>query len=143
VVTAYLPSLLTGVARRGDSPGWGFQLALEVMEALQAMRHEPGRGLSLGALAQRLRVDVLQLEEPVAAMVALDWVARLDEDGERYVLLIDPALIRITPLVERLLLARSAGTEAFWAHSGLSDMTVAQTIAANVAEPPPPLAHLG
>jgi len=128
VVAAYLPSLLTGVARRGDSPGWGFQLALELMDALQTVRHEPGHGLALEALAQRLRVDVLQLEEPVAALVALDWVARLDEDGERYVLLIDPALILVTPLVERLLLARSPGTEAFWANSALSEMTVAQAL---------------
>ncbi len=143
-VAAYLPSLLIGVARRGDSPGWSFQLALELMEALQTVRHEPGHGLALEALAQRLRVDVLQLEEPVAALVALDWVARLDEDGERYVLLIDPALILVTPLVERLLLARSPGTEAFWAHSGLRDMTVAQAITAAAPEAPqPPLAHLG
>ena len=34
VVAAYLPSLLSGIARRGDTPGWSFQLALEVLEQL-------------------------------------------------------------------------------------------------------------
>ena len=31
VVAAYLPSLLSGIARRGNYPGWRFQLALETL----------------------------------------------------------------------------------------------------------------
>ncbi|MCB2034420.1 MAG: YihY family inner membrane protein, partial [Ottowia sp.] len=38
VIAAYLPSLLTGVARRGGGPGWEFQLATEVLQALARER---------------------------------------------------------------------------------------------------------
>ena len=74
VVAAYLPSLLSGIARRGNYPGWRFQLALESLAQLQAVRETPARGLSLEALAQALRVDPLHLEDPIGAMVALDWL---------------------------------------------------------------------
>ncbi len=128
VVSAYLPSLLAGIARRGDSPGWSFQLALEVLEQLHLARGAAQKGQSLAALAHTLRVEALQLEEPVAALVALDWLGRLDEDEERYVLLIDPALTPVAPLAERLLLARQAGTSRFWAESRLGELTVAQAL---------------
>jgi membrane protein len=129
VVAAYLPSLLLGVARRGDTPGWDFQLALELLLQLGRVRTNAQKGMSLDALARVLRVDVLQLEQPVAALVALDWLARLDEDGERYVLLIDPAQTPMGPLMDRLLLARSPGTARFWSESGWNRLTVAQALA--------------
>ncbi|PKO30504.1 MAG: hypothetical protein CVU36_08815 [Betaproteobacteria bacterium HGW-Betaproteobacteria-9] len=128
VVTAYLPSLLAGIARRGDSPGWSFQLALEALEQLHQARGAAQKGCSLEQLAQTLRVEALQLEEPVATLVALDWLGRLDEDDERYVLLIDPAQTPVAPLAERLLLAREAGTSRFWAESRLGELTVAQAL---------------
>jgi membrane protein len=130
VVAAYLPSLLSGIARRGNYPGWRFQLALETLAQLHTLRETPQRGLSLQALAQTLRVDPLHLEEPVAAMVALDWLGRLDEADERYVLLQDPTNLSLAPLAQRLLLPQSASTEAFWATSGLDAMTVAQALEA-------------
>lgn len=130
VVCAYLPALLTGIARRGDQPGWHFQLALETLALLQTVRESPARGMSLEAVAQGLRVDPLQLEEPVAAMVALDWLGRLDEEGERYVLLQDTASLPLAPLAQRLLLPDAPGTEAFWSASGWHRMTVAQALAA-------------
>ena len=128
VVAAYLPSLLSGIARRGDSPGWSFQLALELLYQLHAARHNEPKGLSLQALAQVLRVDPLQLEEPVAALVALDWLGRLDEDAERYVLLVDPEVTSMAPLVQRLLLARQPHTEQFWIESHWSRMTLLQAL---------------
>ncbi|MBL8389906.1 MAG: YihY family inner membrane protein [Hydrogenophaga sp.] len=130
VVAAYLPSLLSGIARRGNQPGWRFQLALETLACLHAVRESPARGLSLEALAQTLRVDPLHLEDPIGAMVALDWLGRLDEEDERYVLLLDPAHLPVAPLAQRLLLPESPGTEAFWSVSGLRDLTVAQVLAA-------------
>lgn len=129
VVVAYLPSLLSGIARRGDQPGWNFQLALEVMEQLHRVRDDVQRGMSLATLAQVQRVEALQLEEPVAALVALDWLGRLDEDGERYVLLIDPVQTPLAPLVERLLLARQPSTARFWHESRCAQLTVAQVLA--------------
>ncbi len=130
VVAAYLPSLLAGIARRGNSPGWRFQLALEALAQLQTVREAPQRGLSLEALAQTLRVDPLHLEDPVGALVAMDWLGRLDEEDERYVLLQDPAHLPLAPLAERLLLPAAPSTEAFWAGSGLRSLTVAQALAA-------------
>lgn len=128
VIAAYLPSLLKGVARRGDSPGWSFQLALEVLAQLSAARADAPRGQSLEALAASLRVEALQLEEPVAALVALDWLGRLDEEGERYVLLIDPAKTALGPLMERLLLARQGPTARLWEQSRWAGMTVAEAL---------------
>ncbi|NIM40646.1 MAG: YihY family inner membrane protein [Hydrogenophaga sp.] len=128
VIAAYLPSLLKGVARRGDSPGWSFQLALEVLAQLSAARTDAPRGQSLEALAASLRVEALQLEEPVAALVALDWLGRLDEEGERYVLLIDPTQTALGPLMERLLLARQGTTARLWDQSRWAGMTVAEAL---------------
>jgi membrane protein len=135
VVSAYLPSLLSGIARRGDSPGWSFQLALEVLEQLHTARDTAPKGLSLESLAQVLRVDALQLEEPVATLVALDWLGRLDEDGERYVLLVDPTLTPMAPMVERLLLARQPNTARFWSESHWAGITLAQALVATPAVP--------
>ncbi len=110
VITAYLPSLLAGVARRGGTPGWEFTLALDALAHLlrsgQAGRH----GLSAEALAEVLRVDPVQLESVLGTLMALDWVGRLDEDGGRYVLLVDPEATSLGPLIDRLLLAPSPRT---------------------------------
>jgi len=129
VVAAYLPSLLLGVARRGDTPGWSFQLALELLEHLSRARQDAPRGLSLELLAQLMRVDVLQLEEPVSHLVALDWLGRLDEDGERYVLLVDPVHTPLAALLERMLVVRQPATARFWSESGWSRLTLAQALA--------------
>ena len=136
VMTAYLPSLLLGEARRGDTPGWSFQLALELLGHLGRVREDAQKGMGLEVLARVMRVDVLQLEEPVAVLVAMDWLGRLDEAGERYVLLIDPARTPLAPLLERLLLARQPGTARFWGESGWGRMTVAQAVAATEAGTP-------
>ncbi len=40
VIAAYLPSLLGGVGRRGGHAGWQFQLAMEVLQALDAARQQ-------------------------------------------------------------------------------------------------------
>ncbi|MFN3493236.1 MAG: YihY family inner membrane protein [Hydrogenophaga sp.] len=128
VVAAYLPSLLSGVARRGDVPGWGFQLALEVLDQLQQARDRNENGLGLSVLAQRLRVEALQLELPVATLVGLDWLGRLDEEDERYVLLVDTDKMPVCALVERLLLVHSDSTARFWNASGWSGISVAQAL---------------
>jgi membrane protein len=135
VVVAYLPSLLAGIARRGDGPGWHFQLALELLHQLQQARQGPERGLSVATLAQRLRVDPLQLEAPLEALVALDWVGQLEEkEGEdedpRCVLLVAPAQAPLAPLVARLLLPDEAGTGLFWQSSRWHDQTLADALPA-------------
>jgi membrane protein len=129
VVTAYLPSLLGGIARRGGSPGWSFQLALELLSALAAQRAQPlGHGLTLDELSRSLRVNDLQLEEPLEALLALDWVAKLDEEQQRYVLLADPRQTPLGPLVERLLLPWGSTTRQVWQHGAFKDTVLAQVL---------------
>jgi membrane protein len=135
VVAAYLPSLLSGIARRGDTPGWNYQLALELVDQLHAARlahvstsQPDARGVSLEHLARALRVDGLQLEEPLRVLRQLDWVGCLDEEQARWVLLVDPAATPLTPLVERLLLKREPHTEAMWQASGWDQLRLAHAL---------------
>lgn len=130
VIAAYLPSLLSGIARRGDTPGWDFQLAIEVMGQLHATQHAAEKGLTSEALAQRLKVSPLQLEEVLATLSTLDWVGSLKEDDERHVLLIDPAQTPLGPLVDRLLLRSHPSVQAFSQRSAWASLTVAQSLEA-------------
>ncbi len=153
VVAAYLPSLLGGIARRGDTPGWNYQLALELVDRLMQARSieahtaesqtpDPQareaalRGVSLEHLARALRVDGLQLEEPLRVLRQLDWVGCLDEENARWVLLIDPMATPLAPLANSLLLKRTSHTEPMWAASGWDRLSLGQALAA-VAERAP------
>jgi len=138
VVTAYLPSLLAGVARRGTVPGWAFQLAVEVLQELQRARRHIGQGLRASQLAQRLRVDVLQLVPVLEALTALDWVGQIEGQGAgaaseaaepRYVLLADPQTTPLAPLLQRLLLDRADSLEPLWRNAGLEQLVVADVLA--------------
>jgi len=121
VIAAYLPTLLAGIAWRGDTPGVGFQLALEVLRLLEAERHkgQPAVG-EVDALAARLLVESLQLEVVLEALVSLGWVGRLEEGG--YALLVDPAEVRLAPLVRSLLLGAGPSTEFVWNQGLLPQM---------------------
>lgn len=133
VVAAYLPSLLSGVARRGDSPGWNFQLALEVLQKL-ADSHDTSAqaggkaGKSLETLSKELRVNDLQLEESLQTLLSLDWIGRLDEEEARYVLLVDLAKTPLAPLTERLLLPVRISTQSMWEKSHWSAIYVAEVL---------------
>ena len=117
VIAAYLPSLLNGVARRGGTPGWRFQLAVEILQRLHAAQAQPAKGLSLAELSVLLRVDDLALEQPIEALQKLDWIGLLSEDGSpatrhapRFVLLADPDHTALLPLVEKLLIHPAPST---------------------------------
>ena len=118
VIAAYLPSLLTGVARRGSAHGWHFQLAIEVLQQLHTAHHSVHRGVSASQLAQRLELDVLQLESVLETLLALDWIGQLIEtQGEvesRYLLLADPDSTLLEPLLGELLLDKTASVNKFW-----------------------------
>jgi membrane protein len=135
VIAAYLPSLLSGIARRGDTPGWDFQLALEVLGQLGCVQHGPDKGLTSEALAHRLQVSPLQLEEALATLTRLDWVAPIKEDEERHVLLIDPSQTLVRPLVDGLLLLPHASIQAFAQSSAWDTLTVSQSLTVRSFEP--------
>ena len=110
VIAAYLPSLLTGVARRGDTPGLQFTLAVEVLQQLK-MNAENSTGVNTESLAKSLRVNPLQLETVLETLQSLGWVGQLDEAQERFVLLANPSTTLVKPLVDQLLLSPSQATE--------------------------------
>ena len=120
VIAAYLPSLLAGVPRRGGAHGWQFQLAIEVLQQLHVAHHSAHKGVSASQLAERLQVDVLQLEPVLETLLALDWAGHLDEAKDnteaRYLLMADPDSTRLEPLLERLLLDKSTSLSRFWSN---------------------------
>ena len=124
VVVAYSPSLRSGIARRGDTPGWNFQLALEILQALA----KKGNGENLDALSKELRVDDLQLESPLQTLMSLDWIGKLDEEGGRYVLLVDPAKTLLAPLSDRLLLPNQASTQKLWQKGQMSVIYMSEVL---------------
>jgi membrane protein len=131
-MAAYLPSLLAHTPQRPRVPGLAFELALEALQLLQAARATEARGLTLQQLAQRLRADPAQLDLVLATLRSLDWVGQLQEEADgtaaRQVLLAEPALTPLVPLVERLLLQRADGTSNLWKNSRLALMTLDQAL---------------
>jgi membrane protein len=121
VITAYLPSLLSGVQRRGRSHGLQFQLALEALQQLNRVRSGATKGLTISQLAVQLRVDALQLEPVLETLCGLDWTAMLHEEknGEsaRYILLANPDTTPLAPLLNSLLLQRDEATQNLWEKS--------------------------
>jgi membrane protein len=130
VITAYLPSLLSGIERRQRSHGIQFQLALEVLQLLESQRASETHGLTMTVLNERLRVDALQLEPVLETLSELDWVGLLDEASDleeaRYVLLANPDHTPLAPLLDALLLPQIAATEnlrknSLWTHARLRE----------------------
>jgi membrane protein len=142
VVTAYLPSLLAGVARRATVAGWNFQLAIEVLQQLHRARSHAMKGLRPSQLAQLLRVDVLQLEPVLDALKTLDWVGDVSDPAvsmsdvpePRCVLLADPARTLLAPLAEKLLIGRAESLELLWQRSGLEHMLIAEVLGDGVID---------
>jgi membrane protein len=129
VIAAYAPSLSMRIARMPTAPGHRFALALSVIGALARAKSGSARGLALHELAAVLGTDPLQVEPVVDALAAMDWVARLDEEGgQRLVLLVDPASTPARVLVNDLLLESSAATRAFRERTGLERMMLAELI---------------
>lgn len=131
VITAYLPSLLAGVSRRGGAHGWQFQLALETLQSLAHSRDTVPRGMPSSALAQQLRVDVLALEPVLDTLIQLEWIGQLvdseSDQASRCVLLVNPDSTTIEPLVDALLLDVTPGTlklrtRAGWAETRLREV---------------------
>jgi membrane protein len=129
VIAAYAPSLQMRVVRRPETPGHRFQLALAVLRLLDAARRSGAHGLSLAALAAALRADPLQLEPVVDRLIDIDWVARVDEDGDqRHVLLGEPAAMPAAPLIDSLLLQPASESAPFSRRAGLSQLRLADLL---------------
>jgi membrane protein len=129
VVAAYAPSFQSGLARRPATAGLPFELALQALRRLREARDGPARGLGAEALAVALRIDPVQLEPVLESLVAIDWVARLDEDGaQRYVLLCEPATTPVAPLAQALLIQRGPASERFIREARFDSMRLSALI---------------
>ncbi len=131
VIAAYAPSLQMRVVRQPNVPGRAFALALAVLRELEDARRTGQGGLTLDAVASRLRVDPLQIEPVLDTLIAHDWVGRLDEGGgQRHTLMCEPASTPAAPLVDALLLAPQAAAQSFRQRTGLEQMTLAELLKA-------------
>jgi membrane protein len=129
VIAAYAPSLQMRVVRLADVPGAGFQLAVTILRTLHQARKTSTHGMTLSDLAGALRTDPLQIEPILDSLVEVDWAGRLDEAGaQRYVLLCDPAVTKIEPLLSQLLLEPSRSLTRFWKRAGFAQMTLQDLI---------------
>lgn len=120
VISAYLPSLVSGQAGRAVALGEGFTTALSVLRLLLAARTRNAPGLSSSQMAQALELDRLHLEPVLQTLRRLAWAAPiepLEEQEALWVLLADPQRTPIAPLVQALLLERHESSERFWQES--------------------------
>lgn len=130
VIAAYAPSIQMRVVRRPETPGAQFQLGVTLLRELLRARATARRGCSLNHLAHTLRIDPLQIEPVLEALVALDLVGRLDEEGAaRFVLLVEPVDASAAPLIERLLLAPAFAVNGLWHRAGLDGLSLADLLA--------------
>ena len=132
VITAYLPSLLSGLQRRTFSHGLQFQLALEALQQLDRVRATQDKGLTMAQLSVLLRVDALQLEPVLETLCALDWIGLLHEalagEAARYVLLANPDATPLAPLLNALLLRQDQATRNLWESGRWSALTLRQAL---------------
>jgi membrane protein len=129
VITAYAPSLAMRVVRRPDTPGQRFDLALALLAELDRVRRSGHGGRTLSALAERLRTDPLQIEAVLESLVGLDWVGRLDEEGDpRFALLCDPHATPAHRLIDTLLLSRAEPSARFRRRARLDEMALSELL---------------
>jgi membrane protein len=134
VIAAYAPSLQARVATIEPTAGWRFELALTVLRQLAAVRRTGQHGLSLAAMAESLRADPLQLEPVVELLAGLDWVSRLDEEGDaRHVLLCDPETTPLAPLIDRTLLKPGTASLGLRHAAGFDRLTLGEVISGPAA----------
>jgi membrane protein len=129
VIAAYAPSLSMRVVRVPDTPGYRFALAVALLRELQRTRTAAQRGMSLHELAGAVRVDPLQVEPVLDGLIAMDWVARLDEAGAaRHVLLADAQATQARPLIDALLLGDDSAAATFRRRAGLDTLKLADLL---------------
>ncbi len=130
-LTAYVPSLIAGLPRRRVGPGVRFQLALELLQTLHIARLQGTQGRTLPQLCADLDADALDLDPVLENLGDMGWVGLLQEEhGQsheaRSVLLVEPGITPLAPLVRAFLLAQQPGTEAFWQHGFQQSATLQQ-----------------
>lgn len=131
VVAAYAPSLQMRVKRWPDTPGARLELAIAVLRELERAQGAQARGLALDELALALRTDPLQVEPVLNVLTGLDWVCRLDEDGDpRHVLLCDPERTPAAVLLAQTLVEPTPALRGLWQRAGFDTLSLRALMAA-------------
>jgi membrane protein len=126
VITAYLPSLLSGVTYQARRHGAHFQWAVGILQQLHQNQPPRGSPLSQGQLGRSLRVDPLSLEPVLEVLLTLEWIGRVSlaqtakDDG--FVLLVDARQTALDPLISLLLLDRHTALDAFWRNARFAEL---------------------
>jgi membrane protein len=117
VLVASWPALVNDASDgEEEQAGRGFALALACLRLLQQARLQSSVGWDVSRLAQQLGAQPWEVDEVLGLLQQLDWVGRLNEDGNpRYVLLVDLVSTRAAPLIDQLLLADTPHSQAVWA----------------------------
>ena len=104
-------------------------MALAVLTDLARAHALNVRGLSASELSDTLRIDPLQTEPILGALVAFDWVGRLDEPNDpRFVLLCDLSRTLAQPLLTQFLLDPSTSSRGVWRRAGFDTVTVQELL---------------
>lgn len=126
VIAAYLPSLLSGTARRKRLPGWRFRLGVEILQLLLESRLGPAHGLNGLQLSTRLHVDLHQIQEILQVLLKIGWVGQLNETSRngppRFLILVDPQKTLAAPLLDQLLLQPEGGSQMLWKNAHLDSL---------------------
>ncbi|MFN6994620.1 MAG: YihY family inner membrane protein [Aquincola tertiaricarbonis] len=129
VIAAYAPSLSMRIVRRVAVPGHQFSLAIGALRLLSEAHGGRRHGLTLRQLAEALSTDPLLVESVIDALVDLDWVGRLEEEGgQRHVLLVDPQRTPLQPLLDELLLVPDPATRAFRQKVGVEALRLEEVL---------------
>lgn len=125
LLAANAPGLTAGLLQRAPAPGLDFELALGVLRELWQRQRRGGAGATKLQLAQKLRIEPLQLEPVLETLQRLDWVGRLEEEGaQRLVLLRAPEATLAAPLLHALLASEGPATRALWGASGWEQLSL-------------------
>ena len=129
VLAANAPALAQGLLYRVPTPGMKLDVALDVLRSLLRSQARGDGGVSGLLLAERLRLDPLQLEPVVDQLQAMDWIGRLEEEGaQRLVLLVSPKQTLAQPLLHAMLAERSASLAPLWQRSDWDRLTLADLL---------------
>ncbi|MDC8773202.1 YihY family inner membrane protein [Roseateles albus] len=129
LLAANAPSLSSGMLRRPDVPGLALELSLGVLRELRLSQQLGEGGASSLLLAQRLRIDPLQLEPVLDQLGDLDLIGRLDESGtQRLVLLVVPEQTPAAPLLNVCLAQRSTALAPLWQRSDWEKISLAHLL---------------
>jgi membrane protein len=129
LLAANIPALGGRMLHRPEAPGLQLELALEAVRELWRARQAGEAGIATQELARRLRIDPLQLEPALEALLALDWLGRLEEAGaQRLVLLRTPADTPAAPLLQALLADSQGCLAPLWRRGDWDGCTLAELL---------------